>query len=236
MIARRKIVKFGFVTYIATVHVFVAILILKTDFIPKLGYKVGLWEMASGHYKNMLSYHKYMDENVPDNCIVFLGSSLIQGLAVAAVAPHSVNYGIGGQTTAQLVEAIPHYKCLPRAKKVVLAIGINDIIQGKQNGLYENYEKIISALPHDVPLVWSSVMPVRAASWTGIKTPDIEYTNRTIESLCKRRGNCIFVDTYRQFTDSENNMIPQYFLDDGLHLSPDGYRRLISSLQEALKD
>jgi lysophospholipase L1-like esterase len=236
MIAYSKVMKLILVIYLVSIHVFVAVLILKTDFIPKLMHKIGLRETASGHYESMLSYHKYMDENVPDSCVIFLGSSLTQGLAVAAVAPYSVNYGIGGETTTQLLEAIPHYRSLRRAKNLVLAIGINDILQGKQNRLHENYSKIIAALPRDVPLIWSSIMPVRAASWMRMKKTDIQDTNRIIKSLCERRGNCTFVDMNPQFKDSNNSTIPQYFLDDGIHLSPDGYRRWISALKKALRD
>lgn len=238
MKAYRRVLRWGIVVYLIAIHLLVACLIAKTDFIPKLKYKIGLRESAHGnpHYENMLIYHKWMDENVPDNCVIFLGSSITQSLAVAAVAPYAVNYGIGGETTAQLLDAMPYYKSLHRAKTVVLAIGGNDITQGQQHKLKERYEKIIAALPRDVPLIWSSVMPIKVASWMKMKESDIDDANRIIKSLCERRRNCTFVDTHSFLTDSDNRMIQRYFLDDGIHLSPDGYRQWIRALREALKD
>ncbi|MGO9565931.1 MAG: SGNH/GDSL hydrolase family protein [Desulfomonilaceae bacterium] len=211
-------------------------MIAKTDFIPKLKGKIGLSAPLDPHYQSMIKYHKWMDGNIPDNSVVFLGDSITQGLAVAAVAPYSINYGIGGETTAQLLDAVPYYKSLRRAKTLVLAIGINDIAQGKQNGLNERYKRIIAAIPHEVPLIWSSVMPVKVARWMKMNESDVSDANRTIKSLCERRGNCVFVDTHKFLTDSNNQIILRYFLDDGVHLSPEGYRQWIAALKEAMRN
>jgi lysophospholipase L1-like esterase len=236
MTTSRGLLKWFIVVYVIALHLFVATLIAKTDFIPKFKFKVGLGEMTpwQAHYENMLTYHKWMDENVPDDSIVFLGASITQGLAVAAVAPYSINYGIGGETTAQLLDALPYYKSLHRSKKVVLAIGHNDIALGKQKGLNERYEKIIAALPSEIPLIWCSVMPFKVASGMKMKESDVDDANRTIKSLCEKRGNCVFVDTCSFLADSDNHIIEGHFLEDGVHLSPEGYRQWIKALKEAL--
>ncbi len=230
------------VIYIICLHLFVGILIVKTDFIPKFKDKFGLNPYTARplppdyqHYKEMLTYHKWMDEFVPEKSVVFLGDSITQGLATAAVAPYSVNYGIGGEITAELIDALPYYKSLHRARAIVLAIGINDIWQGRQQGLPERYSKILDALPKDRPLIWSSVMPVKTnGGWMKMKESDITEANRTIKSLCERRSNCIFVDTWNVLADSNGRIIQQYFLDDGIHPSSSGYRQWITVLNKAM--
>lgn len=183
------------------------------------------------HFQTMVRYHQWMDELVPEKSIVFLRDSITQGLATVAVAPYAINYGIGGENTAELLDAIPSYKSLARANAIVLAIGINDLSQGKKEGLEDRYQRIVAALPRDKPLIWSSVMPARSKK---ITSSDIADTNRTIKAMCEKRGNCIFVATWSFLADANGLMIQRYFLDDGVHLSPDGYRQWISALKQAI--
>jgi len=233
----RAILRWVISAYVVSLHVVVAVLLYKTDFITKAERKLGLRESTpwQAHYDTMMNYHKWMDENVPDNSIIFIGGSITQGLAVAAVAPYSVNYGIGGETTSQLLDAIPHYKSLLRAKQVVLAIGHNDLALGKKKGLNERLKKISETLPLEVPLIWCSVMPVKITFGQRITQSDIAEANCTIRSLCQKRGNCIFVETHALLADSQHQIIPQYFQDDGVHLSPHGYRQWITALRQAIK-
>lgn len=222
-----------FVSYVVAIHLFSAVLIVKTDFASKVRTKLGLAANSDPHVSSMVRYHQWMDESVPDNATIFLGDSITQGLATAAVTPHSVNYGIGGENTAQLLEAIPSYKSLARAKTIVLAIGINDLAQDMKTGLGDRYKKIIEALPNKVPIIWSAVMPARHEK---INPLDIASINLVIKTLCAERGNCVFVDTWRFLADKNGRMINPLFLDDGIHLSPNGYKSWIAALKQGLQD
>jgi lysophospholipase L1-like esterase len=212
---------------------FSAVLIVKTDFIPKVKAKLGVAATPSPHVSKMVRYHQWMDESVPNKATIFLGDSITQGLATAAVAPYSINYGIGGENTAQLLEAIPSYKSLARVNAIVLAIGINDLSQGMKVGLNDRYEKIVEALPNKIPLIWSAVMPARNEK---IALSDINNANQTIKTLCSNRGNCVFVDTWSLLADKSGQMNSDLFLDDGVHLSPEGYRAWIPALKQAIQD
>ena len=220
------------VGYAVCLHLFLGLLIFETDLVPKL--KSGSSGEPLSHFQNMLIYHGWGDDSVPDNAVIFLGDSITQGLATAAVAPHSVNYGIGGETTTQLLEALPSYRSLNRARAIVLAIGINDIVGGKQKGLKERYNKIVGALPRGTPLVWSAVMPVKVATWMKMEQSDITEANREIKLLCEMRGNCVFVNTVGLLGDTNGQIVQRYYLDDGVHLSHDGYRQWISALKQAI--
>jgi lysophospholipase L1-like esterase len=212
---------------------FSAFLIVKTDFIPKVKAKLGVAATSSPHVSSMVRYHQWMDESVPDKATIFLGDSITQGLATAAVAPYSVNYGISGENTEQLLDAIPSYKSLTRARTIVLGIGINDLAQDMKTGLNDRYKKIVEVLPHKTLLIWSAVMPARHEK---IAPSDIANANQVIKTLCANRGNCIFVDTWRFLADKNGQMINPLFLDDGVHLSPNGYKGWISALKQAIQD
>jgi lysophospholipase L1-like esterase len=216
--------------YIIALHLFSAMLIVKTDFIPKVKAKLGL--APTPYVLNMLKYHQWIDDSVPDHATIFLGDSITQGLATAAVAPSSVNYGIGGETTAQLLGVMSSYKSLSRADAIFLNIGVNDLAQGRKEGLSDRYRKILQALPSKATLIWSAVMPVRSKK---IALSDVDCINHTIRSLCSNRGNCVFVDTWKLLADKNGQMNKSLFLHDGLHLSPAGYRAWIPALKQAIQ-
>ena len=121
------------VGYLLLLHIFAAVLVFKTDFLPRLTSKLGNSPVKSDPYiADMLKHQRWMDDAVPTGAVIFLGDSIVQGLATAAVAPASVNYGIGTATTVDLIGALPSYRSLERAGSVVLSIGINDLAHGIQ--------------------------------------------------------------------------------------------------------
>jgi lysophospholipase L1-like esterase len=225
----KRILQLAMVAYIIAVHILLVFLVAN---IATINFNPKLASASSQHVQNMLVYHRWMDGSVPDKAVIFLGDSIIQGLATAAVAPYSVNYGIGGENTAQLLDAMPSYKSLNRAHAIVLAIGHNDFSQGVKKGIIERYQKIVKALPNNVTLIWSSVMPTRPGL---ISFLDATSTNSAIKTMCEKRGNCIFVDTWSFLADANGQIIKQYFLDDGAHLSQSGYKQWITALRQAVQ-
>src|SRR5690606_20524643 len=144
--------------YLIGLHALLAILLLKTDFMPRLKARFAPAQTVSkAHVENMLAYHRAMDASVPPGAVVFLGDSITQSLATAAVAPHAINYGIGGATTRDLIGQLPVYQSLTRASRIYLLIGINDLIQGQAAGLDQRLQAIASTLPPGVPIVWSGI-------------------------------------------------------------------------------
>ncbi len=218
--------------YLIALHLLLAMLIVKTDFIPKVNVRMGWATAFDPVFPHMRRVHGWMDASVPDHAVIFLGDSIVQGLATAAVTSHAVNYGIGGTSAAQLAELIPLYESLPRAQAIVLSTGINDIIGGQTSALEQRYRQILNQLPATVPLVWSSVMPTRIKQ---ISAADIDQANQIIKALCQQRSGCIHVDAWTLF-NNPSHRLEQLLLEDGIHLSPAGYQLWIEALRLALAD
>lgn len=186
------------------------------------------------HFKDMLTYHRRMDPSIPDGAIIFLGDSITLSLAVVAVSPLSVNLGIGNETTALLLDALPSYQALHRAGGIVVAIGINDILQARSEGLPGRLQDIERRLPANRRLVWNAIMPTRQAVSDEAARRAIMATNLTIKALCTARRSCTFVDTWKLFGDENGIMDQRYFLSDGVHLNSEGYRKWVQALRVAL--
>jgi len=126
------------ITYLIGIHLFLAVVLLKSDFNDRVEHKFGIHTAAQSpeitqHFHRMLHYHKRMDGNVPEGSVIFIGDSITQGLCVSAIASPAVNYGIGSDTTVGILQRLPYYNSIKRASAVVLAIGINDIRRRSQH-------------------------------------------------------------------------------------------------------
>ena len=215
--------------YIIGVHLLVAVLIFKTDFIPKVKAKFLATTTATNpHGERMIVYHQAMDASVPAGATIFLGDSITQGLATAAVSPSSVNYGIGSETTSELLANLPKYQSLERASAAFLMIGINDIGQGKTQHLASQLRAVAAAIPKDLPLVWSGIMPAYSVK---IDPAQITAANRAIQEICAARGNCIYVDTQELLSAGGANLFR-----DGVHPNDQGYAIWITALRKAYQE
>lgn len=164
--------------------------------------------------ERMDRYLAAKDANAPDGAAIFLGDSITQSLAAAAVAPQAVNLGLGSQTTADLTRRARGYQSLERASTIYLMIGANDLSRGR----VPDYAPLLDVLPADVPLVWSGVMRSRRAD------PDQRIaTNSAIRALCEQRPRCRYVDT--------SNLGPEDFQEDGAHPNAQGYGKWIAALR-----
>lgn len=203
--------------YLSLVHIALAVLLIRTDAVPRAMARIGLTEPGRAPVELAHSvFQQRRDPIVPEGAAVFLGDSITHGYVPALVEPMSVNFGIGQQTAAQLARELPRYGSLKRAGRIYLMIGTNDVLQGRANALPERYESILANLPENVPLVWSTVMPLADAH------PGIETANAAVRTLCARRPDCTIVDVHAAMTRDDGSAKPGLLLDRA-HPSPKGY-------------
>lgn len=228
-----------FYIYFILVHLLVGILLLKTDFISRAQTKLGLarnTDELTAHFHTMLAYHQRMDGNVPEQAVILIGDSITQGLAGAALSPFSVNYGIGWDTTRGVLERLPDYQSLQRAKAIVLAIGINDLKRRNNQKIITNYKAILAQLPHNIPVIVSAVLPVSEAVNEQFKHNNqrIIALNTRIQSLCAEYATIHYINAGNALIDQHGNLSDQYHIGDGLHLNTMGYGVWIKALRKVL--
>lgn len=214
----RGLVKRGKFGYRATLRNLsgITLVLLTACAAPKpLGYTQGetvpeAVRRIEGERKHQLQQDPFQ----PDGAVIFLGDSITAGLAVDAVAPYAVNYGIGGQTTQLLLDALPRYGSLQRARLVVLSIGTVDMVSGRERGIVARLDALQARIPG--PLVWNAI-PVSAKA-------DMRGVNAEIRRLCAARPDCTFVQAPIGREDLQA---------DGIHLRPSGYAKWIGALKMA---
>lgn len=224
---KRKTILATFALYVLALHAIVAVALFKTDLAPRALAKLKIGPPASTAHAALQNrlFLTYRDPIVPPGFSVFFGDSITHGLVTSAVAPESVNFGIGMQTSTDLLNRLSEFTSIRTADTVYLMIGINDIFKKNEGDLHRNYLKILDIIPPNTKLVWSGLMPAKKHNEA------IRRTNTLINELCNARQNCVYIDTFSAMIENyENNFT------DGVHPSPEGYRIWINLLSAAIGD
>ncbi len=175
-------------------------------------------------------------QNLPADAILFFGDSHIQGLAVTAIAPNAVNFGIGDQQLQRLANHISDYPGLELAGKIVIGIGINDLLHAPQMQPDTAIKQLVDALQccrNKVVLL--SVLPVNEIKRQrpGLNKRIAAFNQRIKGAALQAAIN--YVDYYTAFIGENGELAPHYDLGDGLHLNPAGYEVMIQQIKSGLQ-
>ena len=229
------------IIYVILLHVALAGVLWKSDFLDRVGRRLGASPSKpefTDYYNRIVRYHARSVDAVPDGAVILIGDSITQGLAVAAVHPLSVNYGIGSDTTRGVLQRLPTYMpALKRAKCIVLAIGINDGRYRSAEEAINNYAQILDALPQNRPVVVSAILPVdNAARGELAERKDwIDDFNSGLKHLADQRDLVTFVDSSKELdTDRDGRLDASLHDGDGVHLNSAGNIVWSSRLRDAI--
>ncbi len=223
------------ITYLLLAHAFIGVAVVKTDIIPRLQKKFGYEKITlelTPHYHTMVTFHKRVDKNIPDGSTIFIGDSLTQGLAVTAAFPQSINFGIGQDTTVGALKRIPFYHSITKAKRVIIAIGVNDLKKRNNDEIIKNYLKIISLIPKNIPILFSGILPIdeSANNRTGTNNR-IEKLNNRLSKICENNKKLHFLNISTLLVNANGNLSKNYHIGDGIHLNGLGSKIWISKLK-----
>ncbi len=230
--------KFILYLYIFGLHLMLFLMCIEPEFAESINQQMfGSQEDSAfgDHYHQMIAFHNRVDKNTPDGAVVFIGDSITQGLAVSAVVPLAVNFGIGRDTTEGVLKRIDTLNSLRRSSAVVVTIGINDIEFRSNQDVVISYRKILRVMANNPRVLVNSIFPVDEGI-RGIAgfNARIERVNQQILIACSEHENCSFLDVGPKMLNDVGQLDPHYHIGDGLHLSPKGYDLWIRELQSVI--
>lgn len=224
--------------YLVGLHALLAAALVKTDLIPRAAITLGITTAKIPEEETIIprlrDVHRQMDPSVPEGATIFLGDSITMGLATAAIASRAVNYGIGWQRSDQLIKSMDIYESIKRAGQVVIMIGTNDLLQGREAGIESRYQAILAKIPSNIKVVMSSVPPLGHVVFYGREIDDanVRKVVASAKAVCEADPRCRFVNAYDTLT-SNGAPAAGVLLKDNIHLSPKGYAPLIKELRSA---
>ncbi len=224
--------------YLIALHLVTALLLVQGDTISRAGRKLGLsvrQQEITDHYRLMVAFHTRVDGNVPDGAVIFIGDSLVQGLAVSAVASPAVNFGIGRDTTVGVLRRIPLYSSIARAGLVVVAVGLNDMRFRSNREILANLRAVDRLIPRRVPVLFSGILPIDEGicAREGKRSMQrIGELNTRLKVWTETVDNRYFVDAGQDLLDARGLLAARFHIGDGVHLNSRGNEIWIHVLKE----
>lgn len=180
--------------------------------------------------------------------LLFVGDSLTAGWAgnegvewKAHFAPWgAANFGIGGDTTQNLLWRLDHGAVgVLRPKVVVLLIGINNL--GRENatpeaagrGIRAVVAKLRGAFP-EARILLHGIFPCDHSPAAEIRQR-VAAVNRQLLALDSEGGRIVVRDIGGIFLEADGSVSAEV-MPDGLHLSPEGYRRWAVAIMPTLRE
>lgn len=181
-------------------------------------------------WKEIQEFKKIDQQNgIPKKPILFLGSSsFTKWTDVNDYFPGKtiVNRGFGGSRLVDLIYYADELLDPYHPRQIVIYCGDNDIAMDNPTAteVFERfktfYGKIREKYPK-VPVAYVSIKysPSRAQFW-----PVVTEVNRMIASYLKTQKRADYIDITKVMADANGQVRTDLFLDDMLHMKPEGYR------------
>jgi lysophospholipase L1-like esterase len=176
----------------------------------------------------------------PRNGILFIGASSIVRWNLAESFPElgarAINRGFGGSLAADSTRYADRIVIPYKPQKVVFYAGDNDV-QAQRTpeqiaGDFAAFEKKVHAALPATEIIFISIKPsIRRWAWID----QIKRANALVKQYCASHPHLAFVDIVPQMIGPDGKPIKEMLVEDGLHMSPAGYKVWNAALRPLLQ-
>lgn len=176
----------------------------------------------------------------PKDAILLIGSSsFTKWTDVAEYFPNKtiINRGFGGSRLTDL-NYYAHDLLDYQPKQIIIYCGENDFADDaklKADVVVERfktfYQKIRAKFPKiEVDYISIKYSPSRENLW-----PQMKEANKKIAAFMKKQPNAEFIDITKVMQDANGNVRKDLFVEDMLHMTPEGYKLWTSVMNPYMK-
>jgi lysophospholipase L1-like esterase len=176
----------------------------------------------------------------PQNAIVFIGASSIVRWNLKESFPElgaqAINRGFGGSLAADSTRYADRIVIPYKPRMVVFYAGDNDVeANHTPQQIADDFtafeRKVHAALP-ETQIVFISIKPsIRRFPWI----EQIKGANALVKQYCATHPNLTFVDIVPQMLGSDGKPRKELLVEDGLHMTPAGYKIWNDALRPILQ-
>lgn len=193
-------------------------------------------------WQDIQNFKKLDLENPPaKNAILLVGSSsFTKWTDVANYFPDKtiINRGFGGSRLTDLNDYAEDLLNPYQPKQIIIYCGENDFADNdklKADVVVERfktfYKKIRAKFPKiEVDYISIKYSPSREKLW-----PQMKEANKKIADFMKKQPNAEFIDITKVMQDENGNVRKDLFVEDMLHMTPEGYRLWTSVMNPYMK-
>ena len=186
---------------------------------------------------------KKKDQQIPPqkDAILLIGSSSFtkwQDVSDYFPGKTIINRGFGGSRLIDLNYFSEDLLSPYQPKQIIVYCGENDFADDKNlkaDVVVERfktfYQKIRSKFPNiEVDYISIKYSPSREHLW-----PQMKEANKKIKKFMKKEKKAEFIDITKVMNDSKGNIRKDIFVEDMLHMTPEGYRLWTSVMNPYMK-
>ena len=163
----------------------------------------------------------------PKGEIVFIGSSTIRLWDTAAFFPDLkiINRGFGGSELVDSVRFLDRIVLPYEPRLIVVYAGDNDISGGKlSEQVAVDFERFVRGVHTKLPQTRILYLAIKPSILRWLQTERMRMANDMIRAFCERDDRLGFLDLSDIMLGWDEQPRRELFVDDGLHLSHEGYR------------
>jgi lysophospholipase L1-like esterase len=161
------------------------------------------------------------------NEIVFVGSSTIRRWDVATYFPDLkiINRGIDGTELSDAVRYIDRLVLRYEPRLVVVYAGDNDIGGGRiSEQVSVEFERFVRAVHARLPQTRILYIGIKPSPLRWLQVDRMRLANQVIRAICERDDRLAFLDFDNLMLGWDEKPRRELYVEDGLHLSPQGYQ------------
>ena len=176
----------------------------------------------------------------PQNGIVFIGASSIVRWnlpdSFPELGPRAINRGFGGSLAADSTRYAERIVIPYKPRIVVFYAGDNDVeanhTPAQIAGDFTAFERKVHAALPATQIIFISIKPsIRRFPWI----EQIKGANALVRQYCATHPNLTFVDIVPQMLGADGKPRKELLVEDGLHMTPAGYKIWNAALRPHLK-
>jgi len=170
--------------------------------------------------------------------IVFIGSSSIarwSNLAESFPDLRVVNRGFGGSELADSAKYASRVVVPYGPRIVVLYAGENDLNRGvSPETISADFGNFADIIRTSLPSTRIVVIGLKPSLLRWKLRDGMHQTNNLIRTRCAADRNCAYVDPWPSMIGKDGTPRAEFFVEDGLHMTPEGYKAWTQMLRPHL--
>lgn len=219
-------------SYLIVLHLVVVLLLVLLMIKPNqkmiwhIAQVLGLVEQPSVqkiYQSTLTTFYNRVDRQINKPYDLFIGASLIQGFYTQSLTSRSINFGIGGDTSEDVLNRLQTYQSLDYVQTLVLQVGGNDLKSRSLQDIEHTLSQLQPYLHKAQQVLWLGVLPFDLAMQPERNNRLVIELNKKIQTRCGQLSNCTYLQPDKILYNDQGGLSTSYHTGDGIHLNKKGY-------------
>ncbi len=136
----------------------------------------------------------------------------------------TLNRGFGGSEISDSIHFTDRIVVPYQPRQIVIYAGDNDVSKGKSAEVVaRDFKAFVKKVRGEMPGVRVAFIAIKPSLKRWNLAPEMKRANQMIRNYCRWRRGVVYLDIWNPMLGKDGKPRPELFIEDGLHLSREGY-------------